>query len=266
MVEILHQSGKVLGMTLQSSAACSMVFWPKRVKTIRDSPLVFARFSKWSWWCAWFIAVYRALSIANSTGFQLWTLWTFINWNCSTSLQRPTNQKKQEGFLPIPRSTMDSQDMLLFWPHFFRWTENFGVPSFFLASAVFFFFLGLPQLRLRTAGPVEVCLCPDSWMAIGIRQNLRVSVEHIPWFVVAVGVGNYWVWLRYIEDLCIHWAIHNWRNEQNYLDKHHWNPGKERKKQLRHRLHQSSIKWKYQTQPRSFRSIDCVYTPQTLPK
>lgn len=57
---------------------------------------------------------------------------------------------------------MDSQDMI-FLPHVFgRSTDNFGTASFFLR---------VPQLRLRTAGPVEVCLCPDSWMASGICQN-----------------------------------------------------------------------------------------------
>ena len=50
-----------------------------------------------------------------------------------------------------------------FAPFLGRSTDNFGTASVF--------FLGVPQLRLRTAGPVEVCLCPDSWMASGICQN-----------------------------------------------------------------------------------------------
>ena len=45
-----------------------------------------------------------------------------------------------------------------------------------------------------------------------------------------------------------------------------WNRGKERKKQLRHRLHQSPINESTKTKPRSFSSRDCAYTSKTLPK
>ena len=68
------------------------------------------------------------------------------------------------------------------------------------------------------------------------------------------------------RSLCIRWAIHNWRNEQNYLDKHQLESWKREEKTATTQATSISKEWKYQTKPKSFSSRDCADTLKTLRK